>query len=1409
MKQILLDWKRNRHSILAVAFSLLLILLSACFSVGAQAGQICSPALSACTAQTVAMPSIHTTELPNNLGNASTTSCSVIGNWLDNYGYDWSINSISSGVLYVSGCPSSTWSTVVTLQGTTGFSLTVNNPTGGDQTCVSNFTYNLTFGTCQYASGTWTNTAGYSGYVTANLVSNATPNNLGVPDDSCPSACDGNPINSATGNKFQVETDFTGATSTGIELIRTYNSQDAIATAFGANWHDTWQRSVSLSADGTTARVNSADGGVDTFTYNSGVWIPSPNVTSTLSAVISGSTQNGWKLVTADDNTELYTANGLLSSVTNRAGNVTALAYNGSNLLTSVTGPFGHKLTFTYNVGNLIATVTLPDGGVLSYGYDANNNLTSVSYPDKTVRQYVYNESANTLGTNLPHALTGIIDELGNRYATYQYDPFGQAVSSKHAGGADQVTITYNADGSSTVKDALGNVHSYTLTTVFGMVLPTAVTGTPVPNAGGQAFTYDTKGFLASRTDWNGNVTTYTHDIRGDETSRTEASGTAQARTITTTWHSTFHLPTQITEPNRITTFTYDSHGNLTQKTITDANNSKNIRSWSYTYNANGQVTKADGPRTDVADITQYSYDAKGDLASVTDALGHVTTISAYDANGRPLTLQDPNGLITQLAYDPRGRLLSRNTGGETMTYTYDAVGQVLKITQADASFTAFTYDAAHRLTQVSDNLGNKIVYTLDANGNQTKKQVYDPSSTLTRSLSQTFDAINRLQTSVGAQGQTTTYGYDSNGNLTSVTDPLTKATTRSFDALNRLIASIDPLSGKTQYQFDANDNLAQVTDPRSANTVYTYDGLGNKTKQTSPDTGVTTYTYDAAGNIISSTDARGVQSLYSYDALNRLIKKSFTPNNSYGDISSTTYQYDQGKYGIGHLTGMTDISGTTTWLYEIHGRAVQQQQTIGLVTLTTSYQYDATGRLSQLTTPANQIIAYQYNANGQVNAVKVNGVVLFNAVQYQPFGPISSWVWGNGTAYKRSYDLDGRLTKLPLGTDNRSITYDADSRITGQTSDGTVLSVSPNFVTGANAGTTKYAIKTTGNALLSQTLPNSSVSTMGYDAVGNLLSDSFTSYQYDLGGRLINAGSNSFQVDGLGKRVAKVNLSTGNRYFAYDQAGHLLGEYNAQGLAIQETIWLGDMPVGTVSASTGLLYVYPDHLNTPRTVTTQSNRVLWSWVSDPFGNGAPLTSNDDTGKPYQYNLRFPGQYYDAETGLHYNMARYYNPVIGRYTQSDPIGLGGGINTYVYVKNSPLSMIDLKGFYEYDPWEHYRDVTVGPTPAGSSYFDISPTNVHTDTYINTDSTCFFKCLFGVVVEDIPTKIGEKTIETGIIENALVKGALKQCVTKAMPVVGQISLIVSTYEVASCHVECTKITRSEPYTYTGNGRGYGR
>ena len=691
-------------------------------------------------------------------------------------------------------------------------------------------------------------------------------------------------------------------------------------------------------------------------------------------------------------------------------------------------------------------------------------------------------------------------------------------------------------------------------------------------------------------------------------------------------------------------------------------------------------MTSADGPRTDVSDITTFTYDSHGNLSTRTDALGHVTRYTGFDASGRPLSWVDPNGLQTTLTYDLRGRMLTSTVGAETTRYAYDATGNLLKTTFTDGSYLKYSYDPANRLIGLTDALGNSLVYTLDAMGNRVKEQTNDPNQTLTRTLSRSYDALNRLAQTIGAQNQTTAYGYDDNDNPASVTDPLANINQTQYDSRNRPVTTIAPNSTYTYYAYDGNSQLTAVTDPKYNQTSYVYDGLGNKTQQTSPDTGVTTYTYDAAGNVITSTDARGVQTLYAYDALNRLIKKSFTPNSSYGDISSATYQYDQGTYGIGHLTGMTDTSGATTWLYEIHGRLVQQQQTIGLVTLTTHYQYDAAGRLSQLTTPSNNTIAYQYNANGQVNAVTVGGTVLFNSVHYQPFGAISSWVWGNGTAYSRSYDLDGRLTTLPLGTDNRSYTYDADSRITAAASDGSVQSVSPSFITPANAGSTYYTINYSNNSLTQITAYASGTTlNLGYDAVGNLSSDSVNNYQYDLGGRLMSVGSASFQMNGQGKRVSKTSLTSGTRYFAYDQAGHLLGEYNTQGLAIQETIWLGNTPVGTVSAGTGLLYVYADHLNTPRTVTTQSNRVIWSWVSDPFGNGVPITSNDDSGNPYQFNLRFPGQYYDQETGLHYNMARYYNPAIGRYTQSDPIGLGGGVNTYNYTYNNAVNLVDFSG----------------------------------------------------------------------------------------------------------------------------------
>src|SRR5262249_52845195 len=153
------------------------------------------------------------------------------------------------------------------------------------------------------------------------------------------------------------------------------------------------------------------------------------------------------------------------------------------------------------------------------------------------------------------------------------------AILTQHAGGTDATTLAYNADGTVTATDALGNSHGYTFATVFSLAKAAALTGTPYPAAGGAAFGYDVNGFLASRTDFDGNVVTYTHDARGNETSRVEAAGTPLARSIRTSWHPTFHLPTNITEPNRTTSFTYDANGNLRTRTTTSGTQT---RAWTY-----------------------------------------------------------------------------------------------------------------------------------------------------------------------------------------------------------------------------------------------------------------------------------------------------------------------------------------------------------------------------------------------------------------------------------------------------------------------------------------------------------------------------------------------------------------------------------------------------------------------------------------------------------------------------------------------------------------------------------------------------------------------------------------------------------------------------------------------------------
>jgi YD repeat-containing protein len=730
--------------------------------------------------------------------------------------------------------------------------------------------------------------------------------------------------------------------------------------------------------------------------------------------------------------------------------------------------------------------------------------------------------------------------------------------------------------------------------------------------------------------------------------------------------------------------FAYDANGNVLTRTVTAPGTAS---TWSWTYNSAGQVLTVTDP---VGHMTRYAYDAMGDLARITNALGQVTLFSSYDADGRPLTMRDPNGLVTTLTYNFRGQVTSKTEGQWVTTYAYDAAGQLIKLTRPDRSFFTFTYDAAHRLTGVADALGNRIAYTLDLTSNRTLEQVFGAASNLARTRSYAYDPVNRLSQAIGALGQTTSYAYDTNGNLTGVTDPLGHATGAIYDPLNRLTGTTDPNGGMTGFSYDPLSRLAGVTDPRGLVTSYAYDGLDDLTSLGSPDTGLTAKTYDAAGNVLTSTDARGKTTTYSYDALNRVTQAAFA------DGTAIVYQYDQGAGGIGHLTGMSDAGGTTAWTYNVHGQVTSKQQTSARLTLATSRTYNAaTGQLTGITYPSGSSILYSYDADGRVSAMNHRAPrgatsALLSKIAYQPFGPAASWLQGNGASYSRTFDQDGRVARLALPPSNAiALAYDAASRITGITETGLpakafgydALNRVVNYASGTTAQT--YAYDASGNRTAStkKVPPAATVAlTYNYDKSSNRLlsigghwSTGFTyteNFAYDANGNMLrhtspfgdytytyNARNRRTQtyagaydtsdlINGLGERTAQTLGSTD--HFVYDEAGHLIGSYAGSGSVLDETVWLGDLPVAVLSGGQPS-YIAPDHLGAPHQITNASGRVEWQWDHDPFGNGLPTGT-------FTYSLRFPGQVYDSNAQLHYNYFRDYDPNTGRYTRATRSG---------------------------------------------------------------------------------------------------------------------------------------------------------
>ncbi len=1120
-----------------------------------------------------------------------------------------------------------------------------------------------------------------------------------IPAECC-EARQGNPVSTISGSKFQEENDYSSPIAGGISFSRFYKSTGyfripSLSVLPGPLdkmqlsdfWHHNFDSHLYVVTGNSSVMAiqQKADGGLRSFD-SLGKEVGNIDGAAATLAVVS----NGYDLKLANSDVEHYDSTGTLTSITRQNGLIISFSYVGG-VLNKISDSFGHALTLVYANG-VLSTVTLPDAGVITYGYDSFNRLTSVTYPDGAKRQYTYTDARNQW------LLTGIIDENAQSFATYAYDANGAMISESHAGGVESYQFTYGAS-STTMTDPLGTTTQLGFTNVAGVIRMGSYSQQCATCGGYSNKTYDIAGNIASQTDFNGNQTTYVYDTtRNLETSRTEAAGTSNARTITTQWHPIFRSPALITEPGKTTGYTYDTNGNQLTKTITDTATGVS-RTWTYTYNNYGQVLTIDGPRTDVNDVTTYTYYTCstgyqcGQINTITNAAGQTTTFNTYNANGQPLTITDANGLLITLTYDARQRLASRTVGTETTAFDYWPTGLLKKATMPDGSYLNYTYDAAHRLTMITDNAGNSTKYTLDAMGNHTQESVYDVNGTLALTRTKVYDALGHLYQEIGAANQTITYSYDNAGNKLSTLDANYNYTQYGYDAKNRLSSMVDPANGLTQYSYNDDGNLSSVVDPKNLTTNYSYNNFGDLSQQQSPDTGTTINTYDSAGNIKTSKDANNNTVTYSYDALNRVTQASYSDQ-------TITYKYDLSTNGKGHLTSLTDASGSTSLTYTSQGRINNKTQVMGSMTKSIGYGYNSAGQLTQLTTPSGQLINYTYS-NGKVSNITVNAAPLLTQITYTAFGTISGWQWGNGTTTSRQYDTDGQLTQI---SDASTVTYTFNPN-------GSIASVadSNEVIPSLSAGQQMFTNATNSNKLNS--ISGSVTRTYTYDNVGHTLNDGSRSFTYNAAGRMItatNAGvSTTYTYNALGQRVKKSN-SNSTTYFVYDEQGHLLGEYNATGALIQELVWLNDIPVATIrtdqsGGSVGVFYIRTDHLNAPAKITRPSdNAVIWRWDHDVYGNGVPNEDPDGNGLALNFNLRFPGQYYDQETGLLYNWNRYLDTSTGRYVSSDPIGLKGGINTYTYVVEDPVNSVDSNGLIK---WTGNVFSFVVSAPFGAAYVE--------------------------------------------------------------------------------------------------------
>ena len=748
-----------------------------------------------------------------------------------------------------------------------------------------------------------------------------------------------------------------------------------------------------------------------------------------------------------------------------------------------------------------------------------------------------------------------------------------------------------------------------------------------------------------------------------------------------------------------------------------------------YAWEDDGRVTvfNADGSQE------VYVHDQRARLVQRVDPDG-ATHFKSYDDKGRLTVAQDPLGAVTAYQYDDAGRLVALFPGDDEPTsyehdngfvrvvrrgeavwkYERNDQGDVTRRTDPDGNITDYSYNKYGQLTGVwyPDHSCHRLVwnergqlveeqlpnggikrYRYDDLGQRTTHE--DEHGALTQ---YEWNNAGRLIQIVLPSGDTRKYSYNAYGKITSERNELGHVTRYEYaDGLHLISRRINADGTQVKYRYD-NARLLLTEIENEVGEIYglQYHPNGLIQQETGFDGQRTSYVYDLNGNLQQKTehgdDGSQLITRYERDFAGRLVRKTLPDGNI------VDYTYDR----QGNLLGVEDGHWSLAYEYDQQNRLTAEHQGWG----TLRYGYDACGQLQHLRLPDNNRVTFNHGKGGHLATVELNGETLTSHLfkagqehQRQQGQLLSHYHYDDqqrlhahtvtqqqNHLYRRQYDYDqtGTLTRiLDTRKGEHHYSYDPLNRLTRADH--------------SQDHQERFAHDPAGN-LLMQNRPGPDIVAgnrlmiqgdrhYDYDAFGNLIRERrgkghslVTEYRYDCQHRLVGvttpAGQTaSYRYDPFGRRIGKTIDGATTEFFW--QGDKLIAEHHAD----RHRSYLYEpnsfRPLALLEGfgpnATQPYHYQLDHLGTPQELTTPDGKIAWSAHYRAYGEITRL----DVGK-IDNPLRFQGQYFDAESGLHYNRHRYYNPDVGRYLTPDPVKLAGGINGYRYVPN-PTGWVDPLG----------------------------------------------------------------------------------------------------------------------------------